>query len=103
MGWLVGPHLIIRQSDYSYESSADSSSRVASSAATVFTKNVCSLNVPTEDSSPQHMVTYTEATDKESCDLGWLVSCTSDPFFEDVMWARAHHEYARFCRFMTNV
>jgi hypothetical protein len=43
-----------------------------------------------------------EAADEESCDLGWLVSCTSDPFFEDVMWARAHHEYARFCRFMTN-
>jgi hypothetical protein len=44
-----------------------------------------------------------EAADEESCDLGWLVSCTSDPFFEDVMWARAHHEYARFCRFMKNV
>ena len=177
------PHGIIIESDYSYESSADSFSRVASSAATVVETNVCFLNVPTEDSSPQRMFTHTvpdfqdsklqalepaldwrsdeaafdwrfqaldskllsrpsiggsssfsssvassfassaslcsvsasasftvadskflgEAADEEGCDLGWLVSDTSDPYFKDVMWARAHHEYARFCRFITNV
>ena len=157
------PHGLMIESDYSYESSADSFSRVASSEATVVEKNVFSLNMPTEDSSPQHMVTYTvpdskllnrpsigggsstrpsiggsssfassdassfaasaslysvsasasftvpdskllgEAADEGSCDLGWLVSCTSDPYYEDVMWAHANHEYARFCRFITDV